>query len=337
MIDTVVETLQAGERHALVTHIYPDGDALGTTLALAHALKFLGKQVTLICVDEIPLTFQFLPGIEWFRRDCILGNFDVITVIDCGDLKRTGMPERIRTFAQGRHRIINIDHHQRNDLHKIATVNYFNYEASSAAELTLPLIQRLGVAIDKDIATCLLTGLYNDTGGFKHSNTSALVLRQAADLMIAGARLRRIRQHISNFKSIASLKLWGVALSRIIYHEKLSLVVSVITQQDLDDCGATQEDLAGCVNLLNSIPNAKAAILLVELLNGRIKASVRTENEHVDVALLAQLFGGGGIRKAAGFSVEGKCVKTSQGWSIVKELSRIILPFHVLQKETATA
>lgn len=333
MIDAVVDMLRSSERHVLVTHEYPDGDALGTTLALAHALKSLGKQVTLICVDDIPLPFQFLPGIEWFRRDCILGNFDVVTVIDCGDLKRTGMPDRIKTFAQGRHRIINIDHHQRNDLHKVATVNYFNYDASSAAELTLPLIQRLGVSVDKDIATCLLTGLYNDTGGFKHSNTSALVLRQAADLMIAGARLRRIRQHISNFKSIASLKLWGLALSRISYHEQLRIVVSVITQQDLDDCGATQEDLAGCVNLLNSVPDAKAAILLVELPNGRMKASVRTENENIDVASLAQLFGGGGIRKAAGFSVEGKCVKTLQGWSIVKGMLQTRLPFSLVQKE----
>jgi phosphoesterase RecJ-like protein len=337
MIDSVVDILQSGQQHLLVTHESPDGDALGTTLALAKALKTLNKQVTLICVDEIPQPFKFLPGIEWFHRDCILGNFDVITVIDCGDLKRTGIPDRIRAFAQGRHQIINIDHHQRNDLHKVATINYVNYESSSAAELTLPLIQRLGVSVDKDIATCLLTGLYNDTGGFKHSNTSPLVLRQAAELMVAGARLRHIRQHVSSYKSIASLKLWGVALSRIIYHERLGLVVSIITQKDIENCGAVSEDLAGCVNLLNSIPNSNAAILLVELSNGRIKASVRTEKENIDVAALAQLFGGGGIRKAAGFSVEGRCIQVADGWLIAQGMSHSSLPFSLPKAELVAA
>lgn len=336
MIDIVADILQSTQRHLLVTHEFPDGDALGTTLALGHALKSLGKNVTLICVDEVPQPFQFLPGSEWFGRDCILGNYDVVTIIDCGDLKRTGIPDRIRTFAQGRRPIINIDHHQRNDVHKVATVNYVDFDASSAAELVFPLVRRLNVPVDKNIATCLLTGLYNDTGGFKHSNTTPVVLQQAAELMRAGARLRRIRQHVSHAKSVPSLKLWGLALSRITYHDQLGLIVSVITQKDFDEHGAAPEDLAGCVNLLNSIPDARAAMLLVELPNGRIKASVRTERDDIDVASLAQLFGGGGIRKAAGFSVEGSCVLTARGWSIVRQAPSS-LPFRLPQLTRVTA
>ena len=319
MIARVAQSLLSVDHHVLITHEFPDGDALGSTLALAHALKQLGKQVTLICVDEIPQPFRFLPGIEWFRKDCILGNFDAVTIIDCGDLKRTGLPDRIRTLAFGRRHIVNVDHHQRNDIHKLATLNYVEYGASSAAELMFPLIQALGVNIQKEIATCLLTGLYSDTGGFKHSNTSSIVLQQAAELMARGARLKRIRQHIATYKTIPALKLWGVALSRAVYHEQLALLTSIITLDDFERCEATQEDLAGCVNLLNTVPNARAAILLAELPNGRIKASVRTENNAIDVAALAQIFGGGGIRKAAGFSIAGRCYATENGWSITLE------------------
>ena len=337
MIETVARTLLAGEHHLLVTHEHPDGDALGSTLALAHSLEQLGKRVTLFCIDEIPEAFRFLPRAEWFRRDCILGNFDVVTIIDCGDVKRTGIAERIKSFALGRRQLINIDHHQRNDLHKLATINYVDYEASSAAELVLPLVQQLGVKIDSAIATCLLTGLYNDTGGFKHSNTSPAVLRQASTLLSAGARLKLIRQHVSSHKSIQALRLWGIALSRIQYHETLQLVSSLIRHEDLLECDATQEDLAGCVNLLNSVPGARAAMLIVELPDGRIKASVRTEQDEVDVAQLAQLFGGGGIRKAAGFSFEGRCVETVDGWRIQTTIDRSTLPFPLPQSEFLTA
>ncbi len=334
MIDTVARTLLAGENHLLVTHEHPDGDAAGSTLALAHALDRLGKRVTVFCADEIPPAFRFLPNVAWFRQDCILGSYDVVTVIDCGDAKRTGMPDRIKHFASGRRQLINIDHHQRNDLHKLATLNYVDYEASSAAELLLPLIRQLGVTIDSQIATCLLTGLYNDTGGFKHSNTSPTVLRQAAILLAAGARLKLIRQHVSSQRSIQALRLWGTALSRIRYHDQLGIVSSLILHDDLLQCDATQEDLAGCVNLLNAVPGARAAILIVELPDGRIKASVRTEQEAVDVAALAQLFGGGGIRKAAGFSVQGRVARTEQGWQVIRPetLSRLAfeLPASVL-------
>lgn len=316
MIDAVATILREGEHHLLVTHEHPDGDAAGSTLALAHALTRLGKRVTVFCADEIPVAFQFLPNVSWFRQDCILGNYDVVTVLDCGDAKRTGIPERIKQFSLGRRHIINIDHHQRNDLHKLATVNYVDYEASSAAELVFPLIQQLGISFDSQIATCLLTGLYNDTGGFKHSNTSPIVLRQAATLLAAGARLKLIRHHISSQRSIQALKLWGTALSRIRYHGGLGIVSSLILQSDLERCNATQEDLAGCVNLLNAVPDARAAVLVVELPDGRIKASVRTERDDVDVAALAQVFGGGGIRKAAGFSVTGRVVEGADGWQV---------------------
>ncbi len=335
MIREVASTLLGGTTHVLVTHEQPDGDAAGSTLALAHALRSLGKQVSLVCVDEIPKAFQFLPGWEGFRRDCILGNADVVTVVDCGDLKRTGMPDRIRDAARVGRRILNIDHHQRNDLHKVAHLNYVDYGASSAAELVMPLIKALGVPISKDIATCLLTGLYYDTGGFKHSNTSEVVLRQASELLVAGARLKHIRHFVSSHRSVASLRLWGIALSRIRYHERLRMVVSVITAEDVAACGATPVDLAGCVNLLNSVPDALAAMLVIELPDGSLRASLRTEHESVDVAAIAQLFGGGGMRKAAGFSLKARCVNGERGWTVHGQYEQFPVPASALRAHAA--
>ncbi|MBI4032094.1 DHH family phosphoesterase [Candidatus Berkelbacteria bacterium] len=317
ILNTVTQSLQSAERILLVTHEHPDGDALGTTLALAHALRALGKHVTATCTDTVPVPFQFLPGIETLQRDCLLGTYDRIVILDCGDLKRTGMPHRIRDVARYRQRIINIDHHQRNDLHKLASLNYVDYAASSAAELVYPLIERLGVRFTPPIATCLLTGLYNDTGGFKHSNTSPTVLHQAAQLMAAGGDLAAISEHLANYRSVPSLRIWGVALSRLHYHPALRLIVSAITEADLAMCDAEPEDLAGCVNLLNSVPEARATMLLCELPNGRIKASVRTEDDSVDVATIAALFGGGGITRAAGFSFPGRLVRSATGWQIL--------------------
>ncbi len=309
--------LRAADTHVLVTHVEPDGDAAGTALALGHALRSLGKRVTLLCVDPIPPAFRFLPGWDAFQRDCMFGDVDVVTVIDCGDLKRTGIGERLRSVGQGRRRILNIDHHQRNDLHKVAHHNYVDTAASSAAELVLPLIKALGAPITKDIATCLLTGLYYDTGGFKHSNTSERVLRQASELLAAGARLKHIRHFVSSYRSVPSLRLWGLALSRIHYHERLRIVASVLTAADFAACDASPEDMAGCVNLLNCVPEAAAAILVAELPDGTLRASLRTERDAVDVGALAQLFGGGGIRKAAGFALKGQLLRSGSGeWSV---------------------
>lgn len=314
----VAAALAPAERVLVIGHQHPDGDTLGGGLALTGMLQQLGKKVTMTCLDDIPRPFQFLPGVERIQRDCLLGSYDAICIVDCGDLKRTGLADRIRQFTQLRKRIINIDHHQRNDLHKLAHLNYVDFEVSSASELVFHLVDALGAQLTPSIATCILAGLYNDTGGFKHSNTSPNVLEQAATLLQHGAELETITQYMANFKSVAALKLWGIALGRLQYHSGLGIVTSLITQADMRQCDAYIEDLAGCVNLINSVPEARAAILLSELPDGRIKGSLRTERSTVDVGALANLFGGGGIRKAAGFSFTGKFALNQSGaWQVV--------------------
>jgi phosphoesterase RecJ-like protein len=312
-----LELLSTFDKILLVIHQSPDGDAIASALALSRTLKKLNKTVTIVSKDPVPPTFQFLPDSDTIHQDFFQSDWDVIVVMDCGDLKRTGFPTRIKDFASRKKRLINIDHHPKNDLHKIANINFFNTQASSTGEMVAEVIAGLNVSLDKETATCLLTALYTDTGGFKHSNTKQKTLELASKLMVHGARLKTITQHISNSKTVPSLKLWGIVLSRLHHNKDLGVMVSLVTQKDLIDCQASFEDLAGAVNLIGSVPGTKAAMLLAEQSDGLIKASLRTEADNVDVSRIAQIFGGGGHKKASGFTVEGKIFKDRSGWRII--------------------
>ena len=300
-----------------MVHQDPDGDTIAATVAMFMVLKDLGKVVKMLCKDPVPKPFLFLPEAEKINSDILFGDFEVIIIIDCGDLKRTGFAERLKKFAKTHKNLINIDHHPKNDLWKIANLNLVNQNASSTSEIVWDLIKNLKVPINKEIATAILTGIYTDTGGFKHSNTSPETLKIASDLLNYGARLKEITKNVALNKTIAALKLWGIALSRLHKNQKLQIVSSVITKQDLTSCGASYIDLAGVVNLMNTIPDSKATILFFETPDGQIRASLRTEKDNVDVGKIAKLFGGGGHKKAAGFTITADLRLRDKEWEIV--------------------
>lgn len=314
----IINKINSSSNILLITHENPDGDAVGSMMALFLALKNnFAKAVKVVCPSEIPALFTFIPEVNRVSQDFILGDHDLIIILDCGDLRRTGFANRLKELSKYKNRIINIDHHPKNDLHKLANINYIDYQASSTSELIYDLLINLNILIDRKIATCLLCGLYNDTGAFKHSNTSVKVLKIAAELMNRGAQLKLITHYITNGKTATALKLWGIALSRIKFDQDLGLISSVITYQDIQECQADPQDLAGVVNLINSIPGGKATILLSETEPGKIRASLRTENNTVDVSYLAALFGGGGLKKASGFCLDGHIISDNKGgWEI---------------------
>lgn len=310
--------IEASEKVLLITHQNPDGDTLGASLAFFSVLKEIGKKVEVICIDKIPKLFSFLPNVQNIKRDFLVGDFDLIIILDCGDLKRTGFSHRLKQLKNKKKMIINIDHHPKNDVHRLASLNLVDYEASSTAELIYRIIRQWNIKINRDIATNLLCGIYTDTGAFQHSNTNSRVLQIASELMSNGAELKQISSNITNGKSITTLKLWGLVLSRVCRKPNLDLITSVVTRKDLMECKATDTDLAGAVNLINTIPGSTAAILFSETKDGKIRASLRTEKNNIDVSRLAQIFDGGGLKKASGFTIEGKIVKDKcGGWKIV--------------------
>ena len=318
MISKVISRINNCEKVLIITHENPDGDALGSSLALAKSLKQIEKNVDIVCIDDIPLAFQFLPEIKYIKKDFLFGDYDIAIILDCGDLKRTGFPERLREIKlKDRKKIINIDHHPKNDLHKIANINLIDYNSSSTSEIIYEIIQQIEqIEINKEIATCLLCGLYTDTGAFKHSNTTPKVLKISAELLKCGARLKKITESITNGKSISALKLWGIVFSRIQKNEEFKIISSFIREKDLVDCHATHHDLSGVVNMINSIPNTNVAILFSEIGDGKIKASIRTEKDNVDASRLAEIFGGGGLKKASGFTIDGKLICKNNIWDI---------------------
>lgn len=279
----------------------------------------MGKEVEIVCRDDIPKPFRFLPNIDNIKKDFLQGDFEGIFLLDCGDLQRTGFEERIKNFAKAHRRLVNIDHHPRNNLHKIANINLFDYEAASTGEILYEIFNRLEVKITKEVATCLLTSLYTDTGGFMHVNVTSRTLEIASILMSYGARLKQISQNIAATKSVPSLKLWGIALARMKYHP-LDFVYSFITKKDLVNCGADSDAVSGIVNLMNSASHARASILFYEIDGNKVKASLRSESE-ADVSKLAAFFGGGGHKKASGFMINGKILESSHGWKIQTNLS----------------
>lgn len=315
MLPSVIDKFESAENVLIILHESPDGDAVASALALAEILRGIGKQAQCACFDKLPDVFMFLPGAQTIKTDFILGDYDLICTVDCGDAARTGFAQRLATVAKSRQNIVNIDHHCRNDLHKIAAINYVDETASASAELVYRIGEDLKHRITRDYATLILTGLYTDTGGFQHSNTSPTIYRLAAKLLSRGARLDKISSNIALNRSVVSLRLWGIAFSRI-WQNKYGIAISYITQRDLSDVGASNDDLAGAINIINCVPSAKAALLFAEMPDGQIRASIRTESNNIDVSVLARLFGGGGHKKAAGFTISGKMTASGNRLSV---------------------
>ena len=301
----------------LIAHERPDGDTIAAILATKIFLESLGKKATAISSQGIPEVFKFLSGWQKIKNDFLIADFDTIILLDNGDLKRTGFLDRLLLAKSNQIPIINIDHHSKNDIWKLAKINIIDENTTSTCEILYDIFSKFGAMIDRDLATMLLTGIYTDTGGFQHSNTTPKTLSITAKLLSRGAKLKQISENVSNSRSVAMLKLWGIALDRIEHRRDLKLIYSIITRRDIEKVNATDQDLAGVVNLISTIPVEAASLLLYELPGGKIKGSLRTESAKIDVSRIAEIFGGGGHKKASGFVIDGRLEKTKEGWKII--------------------
>ena len=299
------EILSGGSHFVLLGHLEPDGDAVGSMLALSALLISLGKKTTLVLKDPVPAIFNFLVENRDIQPD-LPAEFDGLILVDNGDLRRTGIASEINELKKKNFPIIHFDHHQKSDLWRLTSLNYCDDQASSTAEIIFGLFASFKIEISPEIATALLAGIFNDTGGFRHSNTSEKVLNIVAELLRRGGKLKKIADNIENSHSIARFKLWGTALNRLTLNKTFGISWSYLSWKDLKEVGATEEEISGLVNLLNSAPESKASMLLYEDETGKIKGSLRSESNEIDLAKLAELLGGGGHKKAAGFMIDGR-------------------------------
>ncbi len=301
-----VEIMKKAKRLRCVCHRNPDGDAIGSLTAMAQLLEANVPDipVELYCVDPAPSTFGFLPLVHRIKHELTPEEGDVFIFLDSAEPKLTEYHEVHPQIFGGTWPSVCFDHHPTNS--KFSTVNIIVPDASSTCEILLDFAEGVSWTLNSDIATSLLTGVYTDTGGLVHSNTKAYVYRTVAKLLRAGARQQLIVQQVFRSAKISTLRLWGRVL------EKISITpeggaISALTEGDFRATGADYSELTGAIDYVNAVPGMKFSLVLAERA-GKVKGSLRTLRDDVDVSKMAGAFQGGGHKKAAGFAVSGKLV-----------------------------
>ena len=303
-IERVADELRSRDKFLLTAHEGPDGDALGSLLGMHHLLTQLGKDsVMFLAAKEFPLPieYRFLPLEEVFHEPPADMADRTVVFLDCGNIDRVP----VEWLTAGGNDVINIDHHHDNT--RFGTVNLVDGQASCTAEIVYDLARLLGVPVDAEMAMPLYVGLVTDTGKFMYENTNAHTHRVAADLIDSGVDVddtyRRLYEHVP----IEKLRLVARALDGIDRHCDDRLVVSYITAEDYAATGAGEEMTEGVIDHLRSIEGTKVAAVIRDLGNrGRAarKVSLRASEGDVDVSAIARKQGGGGHKRAAGFSTD---------------------------------
>ncbi|MFA6422084.1 MAG: DHH family phosphoesterase [Candidatus Buchananbacteria bacterium] len=295
--DQIKDALSRAQNIIIITHQKADGDACGSALAMTHYLQSLGKNVSIFCDGGAPKYFDFLPGFHNISGDktVLQNNWDTALFLDCGDLANSNVS---KGELNGAH-IINIDHHYSND--KYGKINYIDPRASSACEIINKFFLSIGFNIDKKISTCLLTGILTDTHAFTNGATSLNAIETASSMVKRGARIHISVDHYFKNKSLNSLKLWGEILSRLKINKKYSIAYTYIADDDFKKFAVKPEEADGIINFMNSLTGIKACFV-VRQQELTTKISMRTNNNNIDLTMFANLFGGGGHKKAAGFT-----------------------------------
>ena len=286
----------------ILTHYRPDGDAIGSQLALAITLKNLGKQVTVWNDDPVPAKFRFLPHSNLVQQPpATPQTFDVVIAIDVSTWTRVGTAaERI---ASKKH-FINIDHHVSNE--KFADINWIVTESPASGQIAFDLIKHGGFPLTKDIATNLFAAISTDTGSFSYTNTTADSLRVAAELVETGLNVGEISRHVYESYPLSRLQLLQMTLADLKLADHNRIAYYWVTNEMFQNSGAKREDTEGLIDYARSIDGVLVAVLFEELVDaGKIRVSLRSKHPKVDVNSIARHFGGGGHREAAGARLTG--------------------------------
>ncbi len=293
MLNNAAEFLRTHDDFLLIAHISPDGDTLGSCLALYASLLQLKKNVQITCEDSVPQIYRFLPNSDRVLPLDAVCQSECVVSVDCADLARTGKAERL--FRDASH-TLNIDHHGTNDLY--ADENYVQ-RAGATAELVYAVLTNLGVSISRDVAACLYAAITTDTGNFSYSNTTPDTLRIAAELLETGVDLPYLNRMLFRTVPFHKMRLHGLAIMKTELHDGGRIGITTLTQEDMHACGATGEDAEGVIDSVRDVDTVEVAAILREDPNGRIRVSMRGKS-FADVSRIATRFGGGGHKLAAG-------------------------------------
>ena len=300
-LDRVVDALRSGDRFLLTAHEGPDGDALGSLLAMHHVLRQLGKDsVMFLHAKEFPLPveYRFLPLEEVFHEPPADVVDRTLVFLDCGNIDR--MP--VEFLRRDGARVVNIDHHHDNT--RFGSVNLVDTEASCTAEIVLDVAKRLGADITPEIASALYVGLVTDTGKFMYENTGPAAHRMAAELIEAGVDVDDTYRRLYERVPIEKLRLIARALEKIERHDEGRFAVTYISADDYEATGAAEVLTEGIIDFVRALEGTAVAAVIRDKTDGgrsERKVSLRSTDGTVDVSAIARIHGGGGHRRAAGF------------------------------------
>lgn len=296
MLGQVIELIEKHERFAITSHIRPDGDSLGSSLALCWILKGLKKDAEVIMCDHVPLAYSKLPGAELVRVvPDIDREYDAVFVIECSDVTRPGLPSLENQF------VVNIDHHSTTAL--FGDLNWIDSTAAAVGEMIFNLAKAIGSRITSEIASCVYAALLTDTGSFHFSNTTERTFKIASELVKYGAQPAKLSQAIFYSYPYAKILLVGSVLSTLQRDETGRIAWITMTRDAMLESGATEDDSDGIINYPLTVGDVEAVAFFRELPDSTYRISLRSKNR-VNVARVAEMFGGGGHCNAAGFTIQ---------------------------------
>jgi bifunctional oligoribonuclease and PAP phosphatase NrnA len=293
----VANEIRKRQRFVITSHVRPDGDAIGSSLAMAYALRELGKDVHVVFRDEPPPPMQVFPGVSSIE---VTGRVDdpgdAVIVMESGDLKRTGVEGLDRGF------VINIDHHLGNSMY--GSLNWFDVSAAACGEMVFDLVKELGVPLTLEIATHVYVAILTDTGSFHYSSISPRTFDICRQCVEAGVHPPAVARSIFDSNNLGRLKLFGRVLSQMELDPTGRVATVYVDRKLARDCGGTYEDTEGLINLPLTVKEIQAVVFFKENATDDWRISMRSKGD-VDINAVATQFGGGGHKNASGCSAEG--------------------------------
>ncbi len=309
-LDEILKEIKIAKDIVILTHNNPDGDAIGSSLAVYTALKNAGKNVEII-IPELPRIFDFLPNSNDIKKEGSKEVYDLAISLDCATIKLLNGWSNY--FEDAKSRIV-IDHHSTNSMY--GDLNYVDLSAPACSQVLYSLFKYYNIEITPEIGTCLMTGIITDTGGFQYSGVSRETFEIAADLLDAGVNISKIYKKVFSTHTKGNFELRKIALDRMELLEDGKISFTYITKEDEEKVNAETGDYEGIVDEGRNIEGVEVAVFLHEVKDG-FKVSTRS-NEYVNVSDVCLMFGGGGHPRAAGATMQGTPEQIKE--KLVKEI-----------------
>ena len=293
----IADAIRARQRFVLSSHSRPDGDSIGSQLAMVYALRALGKEAIAVNADSAPPPLLAFPGVRDIRiAPSAEGEFDAAIVMECGDLKRTGVTGLERFF------VINIDHHPGNSGY--GAINWFDPSAAACAEMVYDLVRALGVPLTPEIATHVYLAIHTDTGSFHYSGISPKTFEICRECLLAGVDPVQVARSLYDSNNMGRLKLFGAVLGAMQIDATGRIAIVYVDREMARAAGGTYEDTEGLVNLPLTVKEIEAVIFFKQEQGDEYRVSLRSKGD-IDIGVIAKEYGGGGHKNAAGATITG--------------------------------